>query len=357
MGVYSKKRKDGTQAWYYDFMHNKVRYRGVGGVTKTQAQRTLDKVRSKVLSGEYELENKVKNPRIEVFAETYLKRRQYLRSRKRDAYSVKHILDHFRGKVLSQIKPADIEDYIAKRREFGISNATINRELACLKRMYNLAIKWGDAKRNPTNDIRFLEEPPGRTRFLSQEEAAKLVASCSTHLRPIVITALNTGMRLSEILGLTWDCVFIENAIDPYVALTATKNNKARYVPLNNDVVEVFTELKKNQVSQYVFLSTHKKQLKSVRKPFETALKKAGILNFRFHDLRHTFASHFVMNGGDLLTLKEILGHHSMKMVERYAHLAAAHKSKQVNNLNGIFSNCHPFATSENILKMTAGRK
>ena len=73
---------------------------------------------------------------------------------------------------------------------------------------------------------------------------------------------------------------------------------------------------------------------------------KAGIADFRFHDLRHTFASHYVMNGSDLLTLKEILGHSSLKMVERYTHLAAAHKRKQVSNLNGQFINCHLFATS-----------
>jgi len=357
MGVYSKKRQDGTKAWYYDFMYNKVRYRGVGGVTKTQAQRTQDKIRSKVLNGEYELENKVRNPRIEVFAETYLKRRQYLRSRRRDACAVKHVLDQFSGRVLSQITPADVEDYIAKRRESRVSNGTINRELACFKRMFNLAIKWGDAKKNPINNVDFLEEPPGRTRFLSQDEAARLITSCATHLRPIVITALNTGMRLGEILGLTWDRIHIENVIDPYVELTVTKNNKTRYVPLNNDVVELFAELKKNKCSQHVFLSTHKKQLKSVRKPFEAALKKAGILDFRFHDLRHTFASHFVMNSGDLLTLKEILGHHSVKMVERYAHLGAAHKRRQVNNLNGVFSNCHLNATSDKILKMSGGDK
>ena len=79
------------------------------------------------------------------------------------------------------------------------------------------------------------------------------------------------------------------------------------------------------------------KPLQSVKKPFATALNKAGITNFKFHDLRHTFASHFVMNGGDLFALKEILGHSSLKMVLRYAHLASAHKRKMLNNLNGKF--------------------
>ena len=80
-------------------------------------------------------------------------------------------------------------------------------------------------------------------------------------------------------------------------------------------------------------------------------MKKADIQNFRFHDLRHTFASYFVMKGGDLLSLKEILGHSSMKMVERYTHLASAHKRRQINNLNGVFTNCHLFATSSKDIK------
>ena len=81
MGVYQKKRNDGTKAWYYDFMHNKVRYRAVGGTTKTQALRALDKMRGEVFSGNFEIKSKVTNPKFEIFAETYLQRRQYLRSR------------------------------------------------------------------------------------------------------------------------------------------------------------------------------------------------------------------------------------------------------------------------------------
>lgn len=89
MGVYSKKRNDGTTAWYYDFMHERVRYRGIGGATNTQALRALEKKRSEVLNGDFGLVNKVGNPKIEQFAEVYLKRRQHLRSHKRDDLSVR----------------------------------------------------------------------------------------------------------------------------------------------------------------------------------------------------------------------------------------------------------------------------
>ncbi|MBN1348962.1 site-specific integrase [candidate division KSB1 bacterium] len=348
MGVYSKKRTDGTTAWYYDFMHDRVRYRGIGGATKTQALRALEKRRSEVLSGEFGMVNKVGNPKIEQFAEVYLQRRQHLRSHKRDAVSVRALLKFFKGEFLMSIKASDIEDYIGKRRKEGVSNATINRELACLKKMYNLAIKWGEAKRNPVIDVEFLEEPPGRTRFLSEEEAQRLIQCSSNHIKPIVMTALNTGMRLGEILALRWEHVHIRNVIEPYLEVAQTKNNKKRFIPLNDDMVDLFISLEDNG-SQYVFLGTRGERLTTISKPFISALKRAGIEDFRFHDLRHTFASHYIMNGGDLLALKEILGHSDLKMVQRYAHLASSHKRRQINNLKGKFTICHLFATGEEI--------
>lgn len=335
MGVYAKQRGDGTKAWYYDFMYNGKRYRSLGGTTKTEALRTLDKARSKVISGDFEFLEHPGNPKFECFAATYLERRNHLKSHRRNVILVNHLKGFFSGKVLMSIKPTDIEDYISFRRK-QVANATINRELACLKRMYNLAIKWHEAKKNPVNDVDFLKEPPGRMRFLEVAEAERLLECSNHYLRPIVFTALNTGLRLNEILSLTWDRVYIQNVIDPYLEIIMTKNNKNRNVPLNDDMVQLLESIKKSD-SGFVFVGLQGQPLQSVRKPFETALKRAGILDFTFHGLRHTFASHFVMNGGDLLTLKEILGHSSMQMVERYAHLAQAHKRRQVNNLSGHF--------------------
>jgi integrase len=134
-------------------------------------------------------------------------------------------------------------------------------------------------------------------------------------------------MRPGEILNLRWDHVHIKNVIEPYLEISETKNNKKRFIPLNDDMLELLKSLKDNG-SAYVFLGTHGKRLTLVRKPFIKALKKAGIEDFRFHDLRHTFASPYVMNNGDLLALKEILGHSDLKMVQRYAHLASSHKRR-----------------------------
>ena len=103
---------------------------------------------------------------------------------------------------------------------------------------------------------------------------------------------------------------------------------------------------KSSKPSDYVFLSTRGKPLLLIKRPFQNAIKRARISDFRFHDLRHTFASHYVMTGGDLMSLKEILGHSTLRMVERYSHLSSDYKRKMVNNLTGKFNNCHPIATS-----------
>ena len=346
MSVYKKKRKDGSTAWYYDFSYNGRRFRGVGGVTKTQALRAQEKTRCLVLNGEFDLEEKITNPTFNKFAKKFLERNQYLRSYQRYYFAVQHLVKFFYNTQLSDITADSIEDYKMSRKRQGVSNSTINRELSCLKRMFNLAMRWGDGKVNPVDDVDRLEEPPGRTRFLKEHEANNLLECCNDYLKPIVFTAINTGLRLNELLSLTWEDVHIDNVIEPFIEIRMTKNNKKRFIPLNKDMTVILKSLTKNH-PKYVFIGSKGKPLKSVKKPFQTALIKAGIQDFRFHDLRHTFASLFLMNGGDLLTLKELLGHSSLEMVQRYSHLATEHKMKQMNKLSGKFKICHPIATSE----------
>lgn len=197
--------------------------------------------------------------------------------------------------------------------------------------MYSLGIKWGDARKNPVKQIEFLEEPLGRTRFLTNEEINNLIDVAGVHIKPIIVIALNTGMRLGEILNLTWNQIYIANTVDPFIEIDKSKNNNKRFIHLNDPVISLLNSLPK--VPEFVFLGTRGKPLKSVKKPFKRALRMAKITNFRFHDLRHTFASYYLMSGGDLLSLKEILGHKSLKMVERYAHLASKYKRKMLNNL------------------------
>ncbi len=350
MGAYKKNRKDGSAVWYYDFTFKGIRYRGVGGSTKTMAIRTQEKIRDSVIAGGYLHVKDSKSPKFDDFAIKFLNRRRDKKSWKCDNQKVNNLLPFFKVKHLNQIKSEDIEDYKIYRLNQGVSNATVNRDLACLRRMYNLAILWEDARDNPVKNVTFLTEPPGRTRFLSKNEINILTNNCSPIIKPVVLTAINTGMRLSEILNLQWEDVYIERVIEPHLEIPITKNTKKRFIPLNDFMIELLQNLKPNDEPKgAVFLNRSGKPLKKIYNQFKLALDNAGIENFCFHDLRHTFASHIVMSGGDLISLKEFLGHSSLKMVERYAHLASSHKRKLINNLDFSDKKRHLYATQEQI--------
>ncbi len=347
MSPFKKKKTDGKSIWYYDFTYNGQRYRGIGGTTKTHALRVQEKLRDQVIGSNFSLAGLKSSQKFEEFADLFLYRNSHLKSSRRNGILIKHLGQYFKGQVITFLKSQDVEDYKVWRKAQGVSNATVNRELACLKRMFNLAIKWGAAAKNPVNDVEFFKEPPGRTRFLTVDEMNRLLKCANEYVRPIIFTALNTGMRLNEILGLKWTQVHLTSVIDPSIFIPGqtAKNNKDRWIPLNDDMINLFTKMQDN-TSEFVFLNKNGVRYKSVRTAFTTSLKKAGITDFRFHDLRHTFASHFAMNVGDLLTLKEILGHSSMDMVQRYAHLASKHKRKQINILSGMLNPCHQSATN-----------
>ncbi len=175
-----------------------------------------------------------------------------------------------------------------------------------------------------------------RLRFLTVEQCQKLIECCQPHLKPIVITALHTGMRRGEILGLKREQVDLEHG---FILLEITKNGERREIPINTTLEYLFKDILENAKSEYVFTDKDGNPYKEVKHSFSTALKKAGIRDFRFHDLRHCFASHLVMQGIDLASVKELLGHKSLTMTMRYAHLAPGHKRKAVNILDNVLKN------------------
>ena len=177
----------------------------------------------------------------------------------------------------------------------------------------------------------YSEKDRARTRYLSPEEKAKLLAACSPELRRVVLMALKTGMRKSELLFLRWlDVDFGANLIK----IRKSKSGRMRFIPLHPDVLKVLTGLPKG--GDYVFAGSSGDALTVdgwVRTQFDAALDKAEIRNFRFHDLRHTFASEMVMLGADLKTVSELLGHATTAMTERYSHLSPVHKNLAINLL------------------------
>jgi integrase len=166
---------------------------------------------------------------------------------------------------------------------------------------------------------------------------------CDEHLKPIVVCALHAGMRKGEILNLRWENVDLKHG---FILLDQTKNGERREIPINATLRETFTELfqgtkerpRRIDIPHVFYDPPTGKPYRDVKRSFNTACRKAKIKDFHFHDLRHTFASQLVMARQDLTTVKELLGHKTLTMTLRYAHLAPSHKVKAVEVLDGVLN-------------------
>jgi integrase len=242
----------------------------------------------------------------------------------------------FKGYKLSKITPFLIEKYriergkkVTRLSKKPIAKAAINRELATLKAMFNMAIRDGKTDVNPVKEVKFFKEDNKKERILTPEEIQRLLAECNGHLRPIVQIALNTAMILREILYLKWCNVDFNRNI---IIVTQTKSSKNRNVPMNGLVTETLQSIERK--SEFVFCDPKTGEpYHSIKTTFGKALKMARLIGVRFHDCRHTAATMMVMSGVDLATVKEILGHSSIEMTMRYAHPTTEGKMNAVRAL------------------------
>lgn len=280
---------------------------------------------------------------------------------------------------LSNIRYVNIETYrnhLTKKRVKGQARkdktistgrlrsvASINREISCLHHVFAKAVEWEMVEQSPFDRGKSLlqKENNARLRFLDTEEITRLISACPVHLREIVICALNTGMRRGEILTLKWSQ--IRNG---FIYLEKTKTNESRQIPVNDTLAQLFKSIRKRQQlrSEYVFTYVNcgeamKNPLKNADSPkllkcegmpvsevknaFRTACRRAEIDDFRFHDLRHTFASQMILRGASLKVVQELLGHKNISMTMRYAHLSQEHKRESINLLNDLTTpgSCH----------------
>jgi len=245
---------------------------------------------------------------------------------------------------LAEITASRISAYKAKRlasvRKVGegeagverrLTAAAVNRPLALLRHLLRLAHEEWEAIDNVPR-IRLEKEPQGRLRWLTQEEITRLLdaaaKSKNKELRANVIVALNTGLRLGELLGLIWERVDLSRGV---IRLEVTKSGRRREVPLNAESYDALVSLNP-KASGRVF------RTKSVRKAYENAVINAKLDDVNFHTLRHTFASWAVMRGVSLKELQELLGHSSLAMTMRYAHLAPERLRSAVTRLEGLTS-------------------
>lgn len=327
MAVFKKNGK-----WYIDYYFEGQRIRETIGTNKKVAEQALAVRKAEIAQEKFDIQNVRSTPFLENFAKDYL---EYSRENKeswwRDEISLKHLIEYFKGKRLNQINPFLIEHYKRHRRE-KVSPATVNRELACLKHLFSMAIKWGKVGTNPVKQVKLFREEKKPPRVLSEEDTQALIEAANGHLKPILVVAVNTGMRRGEILNLKWENVDLANRA---ITVEKAKNWKFRQIPMNDTVFEAVKGLPKN--GDYVFPGRDGKPFGSIKTAFKAAIKRAGIVPCRFYDLRHTFASRLVMAGVDLVTVKELLGHSQIATTMIYSHPTPQHKKRAVRVLDGHY--------------------
>jgi len=334
MGVYKVKGKKGDR-WGIDFYDNGRRIQKIIG-SKQDAEHSLHLIKADSLRGELRLIKK-SDMRFQELTEKYLEYGKIngKRSLERDECSVKALMDYFEYFKASQINSLHIEGYKKKRLEEKKMPGTINRELACLKHMFNLAIKWKFVRENPVREVKFLKAKKYEMQILNRIEIDLLVKAAEERLKPVLIVALNTGMRRGELLGLSWNDIDFANY---NMHVKNTKSGRDRIIPMNSLVAAT---LKKQDMSEkFVFLHSWEKDksFNNVTRSLHRACKKIGIEKFRFHDLRHTAATLMVQSGVDLVTVKEILGHSNIQTTMIYCHTSQESKRKAVFELEKALS-------------------
>ncbi len=265
----------------------------------------------------------------------YLKHNKSKRSWKDDDRHGKRWKDRFAGRTLEDIAPAELER-LRTERLTKIKPATINREFALLRRVFNVAIRDGKTERNPVTKVGMLREPSGRIRYLTDAEEKGLMRAPATEGdRQRVTVLLQTGLRKSEFLSLRWKDVDLKAGV---LTIPRSKNGETRHVPLTSTVRTIIGSLPRPlDGAALVFPNSEGKlDLRWPEKTVPAAVEDAEIEDFRFHDLRHyrhTFASRLAMEGVDLLTIKDLGGWKTFTMVQRYAHLSPGHRHAAIERL------------------------
>ena len=312
------------QTWWMRFTYKGKQIRkSTETDDKKLATRIYQKVMGVVAEGKWfeklPGEEKTFKEMVEKFEAEYFSK---LRSFRGCKSYIKGLLSFFGDYTLSEISPSLINDFKTKRRAEGVKPATIHRQLDIMKRAFNLAIReWEWCEKNPVARVSLERLNNKRDRWLAFEEEEKLLQSCPAWLTEIVLFALNTGMRLGEILSLTWKGVdFFRRTITVF----KSKNNERRTIPLNETALELLKAKGKVRSikTDLVFHTQNHTAIDecNVGRAFRIALRKVGIQDFRFHDLRHTFATRMVQAGKDLYKVQVLLGHKTPIMTQRYAH-------------------------------------
>jgi excisionase family DNA binding protein len=324
--------------YYLDYYDKGRRCRRRLGTDKEIAE--LQQTDDESVKNDLEIsENKENEENKEMMFDTFAK--EYLEyskaNKKEDSFRNdrqnmnKHLMPLFAGMSLNEIDICMIEKFKNKGKEAGHIFVT-NRTLSLLKHMFTIAIQRGYVTNNPAKHVKLFKEPNGRTRYLSEDEKERLLHESKEMVKSIVIAALNTGARKGELLKLKWSNVDLKNG---FIHIVNSKNGEARHIPINDLLKQELSNIPRR--GDFVFSKKHGQSLGDFKKAFKSACKRANIKDFRFHDLRHTFASYLAMNHLSERTIQTLLGHKSPSMTARYTHFSQGHLKEAVDSLVPVF--------------------
>jgi len=288
------------------------------------------------------------------------------RTGKATVQRVRSMFSGFLKKPMGELSEWEITKWRSEQKKKGKADSSINREVAALKAVLSKAVEWGVIDRHPLAKVKMARlDRGGVVRYLSDGEDIRLrhaldhrecalrekrakgnqwrkkrgylllpdlgQQNFADHIKPMTLLSLNTGMRRGEVFSLTWDSVHFKGEMLTVHGKTA-KSAQTRHIPLNPEALAVLKGWQKDrgETVGLVFPNKEGKRFDNIKRAWESVLNIAGIQGFRWHDLRHTFASKLVMAGADLNTVRELLGHSDIKMTLRYAHLAPEHKAAAV---------------------------
>jgi integrase len=300
--------------------------------TKRDAEKFEQDLKRSILDGTYgKVEEKVV-PTLAEFETEFISNYAEANNKLSEVQTKKSVFKHhlvpaFGTKQLDQIGAREIETFKSLKLRQGKSAKTVNNMLTILRKMLSVAQEWGTIPFVPK--VKWLKVPPNKFDFLTFEEADRLMAAADGEWRTMITLALKTGLRLGELLALSWDDVdlvagrLVVSRNLSRGKITTPKNGKTREIPLGDDVL---ASLKRHRHlrGDIVFCQSNGRMLTKgeMRHPLKRACKRAGLRHVGWHVLRHTFASHLVMRNAPIKAVQELMGHSTVTMTERYAHLS-----------------------------------
>jgi site-specific recombinase XerD len=324
-------------------INSKRKWVKLGRVNKKEASKLLRQLELEHIKGKLSL-NHTKPIYLHDYLNeyfTYCKTNKALSTYERETYIISGIKSFFGNILLDKIDNRGVEKYKSKRLSDGLQSVTINRELTVLRFMLRKAHEWKYVDIMPA--INTLKVPNKPVRFLSQEDIKRLLDSSTPWLRPMIIVLRNTGIRVGELLRLRLNDIDMDNKL---ILVRSTKTNNYRMIPINSELENILkwlslyhveprhfkVSLRKGKQFEYLFCHNDGSRVKCIRHSFNNACNRAGI-KATIHILRHSFASHLVMNGVDLVSIKELLGHSSINTTMIYSHISNEHKINTVSKL------------------------